>query len=174
MTEEKTFISGIQIRRAFRNRVRAPGRVSLSWDAANLMDIFGYRVREMRSVSHMMRGVMKTAISSEGYRERRGDNERCENDPNMASTSKTGAESSDDPRRFDRAVRVRRYSSRKGSRFPVTRPFGSYLTVDNVIEEILDVIRLRRLTAISTSDAGGRGIVVEDILGRMIDRTMDK
>ena len=51
---------------------------------------------------------------------------------------------------------------------------GSCLAVGNVPEEIFHAIRLGRLTALSKPDGGGRGIVVGDILRRMVARTMAK
>ena len=49
---------------------------------------------------------------------------------------------------------------------------ASHLAVGRVPEEIIEVIRLGRLTALSKPDGGVRGIVVGDILRRMVARTM--
>ena len=49
---------------------------------------------------------------------------------------------------------------------------ASYLAVGRVPEEIIEVIRLGRLTALSKPDGGVRVIVVDDILRGMVARTM--
>ena len=51
---------------------------------------------------------------------------------------------------------------------------GSCLAVGNVPDEIIDAIRLGRITALSKPDGGVRGIVVGDIVRRMVARTMAK
>ena len=51
---------------------------------------------------------------------------------------------------------------------------SSLLVVENVPEEIIEAIRLGRKTALSKPDGGVRGIVVEDILRRLVARTMAK
>ena len=84
---QTTVTSGIQTRRASRgcptwklmmlwnpqlskiqsqwDRVRAPGGVFASLDAAHLTDNFEHRARVMRSVPHVMRGAMRSAISDQ-------------------------------------------------------------------------------------------------------------
>ena len=51
---------------------------------------------------------------------------------------------------------------------------GSCLAVGNVPDGIIDAIRLGRITALNKPDGGVRGIVVGDILRRMVARTMAK
>ena len=51
---------------------------------------------------------------------------------------------------------------------------SSLLAVGNVLEEIIEAIRLGRMTALSKPDGGVRGIVVGDILRRFVARTMAK
>ena len=48
------------------------------------------------------------------------------------------------------------------------------LAVGNVPEEIIDTIRLGRMTALSKPDGGVRGIVVGDIVRRLVARTISK
>ena len=51
---------------------------------------------------------------------------------------------------------------------------SSLLAVGNVPEEIIEAIRLGRMTALSKPDGGVRGIVVGDILRRLVSRTIAK
>ena len=51
---------------------------------------------------------------------------------------------------------------------------SSLLAVVNVPEEIIEAIRLGRMTALSKPDGGVRGIVVGDILRRLVARTIAK
>ena len=51
---------------------------------------------------------------------------------------------------------------------------ASLLAVGRVPEEIIEALRLGRLTALSKPDGGVRGIVVGDILRRMVARTIAK
>ena len=51
---------------------------------------------------------------------------------------------------------------------------ASMLAVGNVPDEIIEAIRLGRLTALSKPDRGVRGIVVGDILRRLVARTIAK
>ena len=51
---------------------------------------------------------------------------------------------------------------------------SSLLAVGNVPEEIIEAVRLERMTALSKPDGGVRGIVVGDILRRLVARTMAK
>ena len=51
---------------------------------------------------------------------------------------------------------------------------SSLLAVGNVPKEIIEAIRLGRMTALSKPDGGVRGIVVGDILRRLVSRTIAK
>ena len=51
---------------------------------------------------------------------------------------------------------------------------SSLLAVGNVPEEIIEAIRLGRMTALSKPDGGVRGIVVGDVLRRLVARTIAK
>ena len=51
---------------------------------------------------------------------------------------------------------------------------SEFAAVGNVPEEIIEAIRLVRMTALSKPDGGVRGIVVGDILRRLVARTMAK
>ena len=51
---------------------------------------------------------------------------------------------------------------------------ASALAMARVPEEIIEALRLGRLTALSKPDGGVRGIVVGDILRRMVARTLAK
>ena len=51
---------------------------------------------------------------------------------------------------------------------------SSVLAVGSVPEEIIEAIRLGRMTALSKTEGGVRGIVVGDILRRLVARTMAK
>ena len=51
---------------------------------------------------------------------------------------------------------------------------ASRLAVGDIPEEVVDGIRLGRLTALAKPDGGVRGIVVGDIVRRLVARTMAK